>query len=1073
MMNAEFDHTERKAQNEAVKVLCEKLRFEYLGFLDKQANTNIRENDLMAHLTERQHLTRLQALEVISSLKEAASLPQADQLYDRNKKVYQLLTDGIPYSEDGDKPNGMAQLINWDNTSVTANTYALAEEVTVNRIGLSDSTRRPDIVLYVNGIALVVLELKRSAVSVADAIRQNRRNQQDGQIPQFFTTVQLLMAGNPSQGLHYGVIKTPEEFFIKWRQPVGIANPPLPASQYDNVENELHRSLLQMLDPKQLLEYLYFCIIFDGGVKKAARPNQYFALKAFQERVATRQGGVIWHSQGSGKSLTMVCLAKWILKTQVDARSGGQHLRSPRLLIITDRDELDTQITQQFQLTGFDPHKATSCQDLIRVLNNNNPAVVCTLLHKFGIASRSSQLTDEDKQWRRLHKAQDMGLYLEAIAAALPNDYQAKGNLFVFVDECHRTQGGNLNQAMRKIVGDDAMIIGFTGTPLLHVDKEQKTTYQNFGDYIHQYTFKEAVADNVILDLRYESRNVDLNMPDRETVDELFNRKTRMLNDHARELLKNRWIKMQVLYNNKSRMERVVFDVLKDMMTYQPLDQGYGNAMLVTANIPSAYKYWEMFQNTELKGHVAVVTSYDGHEAKVDEGYSDEVQSDAEKLHELAMQMFDGMDADTFEESVKLRFKKDPASMKLLIVVDKLLTGFDAPSCTYLYIDRKLQDHNLFQAICRTNRKNGAMKDYGYIIDYRRLFTKIQKAVADYNTGALSGYEREDVEGLLSDRLAKGREDLQSALDAIEGMDEYIAEPRKEDDYFDYYCYNSRNTVAEEQTAEINKNTEKRENFYNAAIKLARCYASLSSDMTHPDVGFTKEEADVIYRKVRHYDELRHAIMLRSGDFVDLRRFDAQMRDLLDRYVVANRSEKLGDFGEFSFLDIVTVNQETGDVTVDVDATNELGGANGVAETMAANVRRVINTKRESDPVQFKTLSARLNQLIEEMRQGKIEYQDYLKEIINIVRSYKGDDKNDPRMKNADNAQMALYRFFDGNVELALLIDTIAKNNAGYDFRTQPMSLRKLRRKINEVLPPEYNADEVLNIIVANDKYGN
>lgn len=434
----------------------------------------------------------------------------------------------------------------------------------------------------------------------------------------------------------------------------------------------MDRSILQMFEPKRFLGLVHDSIVFDAGVKKVMRPNQVFALDAAKPRIRKKESGIIWHTQGSGKSLMMVWLAQWIRENQKDAR----------VVIITDRDELDKQITNGFREAGEKPHQAVSGDDLIKTLNSSADWLVTTLVHKFGIArtAKTEKLSAIEK---KLRGKPTVSQYMEQIAEHLPAGFKAKGNIYVFVDECHRTQGGMLNKAMKKIMGEDVMQIGFTGTPLLRVDKGKLTSAANFGTYIHTYKFDEAVKDGVILDLRYEARDVEQQLQEEVTFDMLFEESTKSLTPRAKEDLKARWANMQNLFSSRDRISRIVTDICKDMTLKPALKNGWGNAMLVCENVYQAFRYYEMFENnTLLQGHCAVVTSYDGKAPELSEGYTGEAATEAEYKHRIAKRMFGGRPPEEFEERAKERFINQPGAMKLLIVVDKLLTGFDAPSCT-------------------------------------------------------------------------------------------------------------------------------------------------------------------------------------------------------------------------------------------------------------------------------------------------------------------------------------------------------------------------------------------------------
>ena len=1060
---------ERRTQDEVIRLLKEELGYRFIGNLDidvqkfdaggkiqrgqqqKANNTNIRVNDF-TRFQKSQGWTDRQAEQGYNNLRQlAAACHRFIELYTANENVYNMLTSFTTVQPTKENPlRKTMDLILWDKPE--DNDFAFAEEVSVLRDGATNETRRPDIVIYVNGIAVAILELKRAAVSVAEGIRQSYRNQQDGNIPSFFTTIQLILAGNESEGLRYGTIKTPEKHFTKWKEPCGEAeNADTYTSDFTEKRFpiEFYRSLLQMLDKKRLLEIIRDGIIFDGGIKKVARPNQYFALKAAQPRIREKDSGIIWHSQGSGKSLTMVWLAKWI----------HREVKDSRIIVITDRDELDKQIFERFQVTGEDDvQRATSGKQLIKMLDKSeDPWLITTLIHKFGSSARG------DKEAKEGEVTIDM--FLEELRANLPRGFKAKGNIFVFVDECHRTQGGKLNRAMKEILGQDVMFIGFTGTPLLKKDKNTLTSKDNFGRYIHTYKFNEAVEDGVILDLRYEARAIDQQLSDADALNQIFEHQTQALTPKARQTLQDRWAHLQKVYSSTERMMRIVGDILKDMMLQPALSEGYGNAMLVTESIYSALKYWHLFAEQDFGDHCAVVCSYDD-VVDLDEGYTGEKKTEEELKSLYFHQMIGDKPYEQFEEEVKQRFIKQPADMKLLIVVDKLLTGFDAPSATYLYLDKEMKDHNLFQAICRVNRVNGAQKEFGYIIDYMELFPKIENAIQDYTNGAFSEYEKKDVEGLLKDRLKEAREELEGALAATRKLCEKVAEPRALEDFFDYFCAH-HTTPADEHEAECIRNASKREMFYQAVMRLSRRYSMIAMQMD--EAGYTTEQIHAIKDEVHKFDELRHAILKCSGDYVDLKMYDAQMRALLDRYIVAPRCEKLEALDDFSFLDIINIDPETNDVLgVDPEAEAELGGERGVSEIMTSNVRKVINRKREANPAEYKRFSERLNRLLEDLHQKKIEYRDFLRGIRELAIEMRSND-HDP-WNGTCPQKKAFYDNFGQDEEFANYLYEAVRNYAKMDFKNNPIKKRHIERIIGQVLiGTPYSIDDVMRIVAAYD----
>ena len=552
-------------QKRVIAFFKDALGYAYLGnWQDRDNNRNI-ERELVIDWLEGQGHSRKIIEKVLFDLSKAAALGGSKTLYDVNREVYSLLRYGVKVQPDVGEHTDTVWLIDWKNPG--NNNFAIAEEVTVT----AENTRRPDLVLYVNGIALGVLELKRSTVSVTEGIRQNLDSQKKAFIRPFYTTVQLVMAGNETEGLRYGVIETPEKYWLRWKE--AEAHP-------DAGDNPLLRELDQLCGKERLLEIIHDFIVFDAGIKKTCRHNQYFGVRAAQEQVKRREGGIIWHTQGSGKSLVMVWLAKWI----------RENITDPRVLIITDRTELDEQIEKVFKGVSEDIYRTSSGADLVRVLNTGGEWLICSLIHKFGTSEEG-----------------DIDAFIEDIRRHLPRGFHAKGEIFVFVDECHRTQSGKLHEAM-KIVLPSAMLIGFTGTPLLKADKRR--SIETFGPYIHTYKYDEAVSDNVVLDLRYEARDIDQNITSQDRIDQWFELKTRGLTTAAKAQLKRRWGTMRQVLSSQDRLQKIVADILLDMETRDRLQSGHGNAMLVSGSIYSACRLFEMFQQTDLADKCAIVTSY-------------------------------------------------------------------------------------------------------------------------------------------------------------------------------------------------------------------------------------------------------------------------------------------------------------------------------------------------------------------------------------------------------------------------------------------------------------------------------
>ena len=724
---------------------------------------------------------------------------------------------------------------------------------------------------------------------------------------------------------------------------------------------------------------------------------------------------------------------------------------------------MDKQIENGFKDAGEQIRRARSGSELIGMLNASEPWLICSLIHKFGNKNDNEAIFVGSKK-----ATKSLDLYLEELAKTLPANFRAKGNIHVFIDECHRTQGGMLHEAMKHIMGKDVMLIGFTGTPLLHTDK--KKSIETFGSYIHSYKFNEAVEDGVILDLRYEARNVEQYLGKREKIDEWFDTKTKGLSSVARAALKERWAKMEKLFSSKERIDRIVADICQDMSTKRALTSGYGNAMLVADSIYQACRYWEVFQSTELKGHCAVVTSYDANTASVKDEYQGDGETEDLTKYEIYQKMIGDQTAEQFEARAKQEFIEHPGDMKLLIVVDKLLTGFDAPSATYLYIDKKMRDHNLFQAICRVNRVDSEEKDYGYIVDYQDLFGAVKSAIEDYTNGAFEGYDAEDIKGLLTNRLAEARKALEEALQAVCSMCEVI-HPQTREGYFSYFVY-AETTPVEEQQRECDENANKRETFYKLVARLVHRYIDIANEMEAS--GFTAEEATEIKTQVDHYNDLKDEIKLKSGDALDLKYYDPAMRQLIDNYVRAEDSEKLVDLADVSILDFID-----NDIKKAIDSLPKAIKQNerSVAEVLAANMRKMIISERPNNPAYFDKMSDLLNQLLQEQKDGKLQYKQLIEKFIDKLQEARSSVKAKYPSAINTKGKQALYDNLNKDEELALKIHDIIKTNARDGFRdTDSSGVRKmkaLRRAVEGVLQgvEQKKIDDIMQLIVAQQEY--
>ncbi|WP_299010403.1 type I restriction endonuclease subunit R [uncultured Shewanella sp.] len=1041
---------ERKTQNRVIRFFKEQLGYEYLGDWRARENNRNVETKLLSNWLSKRGVPEVLIARTLRKLDMAAALGEGKKLYDANKAVYRLLRYGVKEKTGAGELNQTVWLIDWGNPE--ANDFAIAEEVTVK----GELKKRPDLVLYVNGIALGVIELKRSSVSVSEGIRQNLDNQKKAFIRNFFTSMQLVMAGNDTQGLRYGTIETTEKYYLEWKEPSSDIALPQAGIITDTI---LDTHLAQLCDKKRFLQIIHDFIVFDAGVKKTCRHNQFFGVQAAKNHVGhlarNKQGGIIWHTQGSGKSLTMVWLAKWIRENVSDAR----------VLIITDRTELDEQIENVFFGVDEDIYRTKSGRDLISALGEPNPWLLCSLVHKFG---RNGEDDSEDQE-------QATDEYIGSLASSVSSDFTPQGQLVVFVDECHRTQSGKLHSAMKTIL-PNAMFIGFTGTPLMKKDK--KKSLEVFGPYIHTYKFNEAVEDGVVLDLRYEARDIDQHLTSQKKVDQWFDAKTKGISNLARMQLKQKWGTMQKVLSSRSRLEQIVSDILMDMELKPRLMDGRGNAMLVCASVHQACVVYDLFNKTDLAGKCAIVTSYQPAPGSIKGEESGEGLTEKLFKYDIYRKMLAdhfeqpediaAKKVAEFEQDVKQRFIKEPGQMRLLIVVDKLLTGFDAPSATYLYIDKSMADHNLFQAICRVNRLDGEDKEYGYVIDYKDLFRSLDKAIKNYTTGALDGYDQDDVAGLLKDRLVQSREDLDNALDMIRALCEPVKAPRDSNDFIHYFCGESG-----VEPTDMDERSEKealRLTLYQVVAKLLRAYANLANEMAQ--AGYSSTESNSIKQEVIYYERVRDEIKLASGDLLEMKRFEPAMRQLLDMYIRADDSEQLMDFEELGLIDLVVNNNGEGVDSIPKDLREN---KEAMAEAIENNVRKMIVDENPINPKYFDQMSSLLDDIIKQRREKALNYQEYLEQIRELAKKVVNPSGNrSARYPDSVDtaAKQSLYDNLGNDEVLTAKIDTAVRYTKKSDWLGDRFKEREIANAIREETQG-YDVDivEVMERVKAQREY--
>ena len=1029
--NNAIDRPERETQNRVIALFRNELGYRYLGDRTDTVNSNIWEEHLVSFLT-RSGYSDIQISRAVELIKRAAN--SSGNLYERNQAVYKLLRYGVDVKTQAGGVTDKVFLIDWEHP--LRNDFAIAEEVTL-RGGFE---RRPDIVLYINGIAIGVLELKRSSVSIGHGIRQNLSNQLPEFNEWFFTTVQLVFAGNNSEGLQYGTTGTQEKYFLHWKE-----------DEQDDTRFKLDKYLLKLCEKERLLELMHDFVLFDGGWKKLPRPHQYFGIKAAQEYARRREGGIIWHTQGSGKSIVMVLLAKWILENNPNAR----------VAIITDRDELDKQIERVFAAAGEAVKRTQNGNQLMSLLGKPTPRLICSLVHKFG-----------------QRNVEDFDGFIKELQS---QPSKTVGEIFVFVDECHRTQSGKLHRAMKAIM-PNAVFIGFTGTPLLKKDKQ--TSLEVFGKYIHTYKFSEGVEDHVILDLVYEARDIDQRLSSQESVDEWFDIVSRDLNDWQKAELQNRWGTLQNVLSSEGRMRRVIQDIIFDFRRRRRLNDGSGNALLVASSIYEACKYFTLFQQTEFRGKCGVVTSYNPHAGDVTlEETGANTDTDKQFVYNTYVNLLKSagkLNTEAYEEWAKKLFVAEPASMKLLVVVDKLLTGFDAPPCTYLYIDKSMQDHGLFQAICRVNRLDGETKDFGYIVDYKNLLPKVESAIKVYTAELDDSDEGPSPEVLMQDRLKKGKEWLDAAIETLALLCEPVEPPKRDLEYIHYFCGNTE--IAES----LKEHEPQRAALYKSVVSLIRAYANIADELE--TAGYSAADIQRIKGTLDEYLRLREIIRRAANETLDLKAYEADMRHLIDTYIEADLPRKISPFDNIGLLELIT---RTGILNAVNEGLSGLqGNREAIAETIENNVRSVIIREQLNDPAFYEKMSTLLGEIIAARKAKAIEYEEYLRRIGEVASQVQmGRDDEMPQALNTPG-KLAIYNNLkaspkrqtaedapaysangDPVLALALKIDEAIRVSRPDGWRGVQSREQTVKRAIYDVLKDVDEVERIFKIVFQQHEY--
>ena len=846
-----------------------------------------------------------------------------------NQKISDQLLLGNSYSEeliDGVKKSFSLHYIDFKNPQ--NNLFHVTEEFVVDRINQQEKvkTRRPDLVLFINGIPFGVIELKKSSVSTEEGICQMLRNQSQNEIPNLFRYVQITLAGN-NHSPQYGTTGTPKKFYAVWKE----KEPDLSSLVKDRTPSALDKSIYALFHKERAVELLHSFIIFDGKVKKIARYQQYFAIEKIMDRIGKldatgrRHGGLIWHTQGSGKSLTMVMLAKVIKREIVNSK----------VVIVTDRKDLDKQIHNTFNNSEVKAERAKSGRHLIELLQSGK-SVITTIINKFEKVKNENVV---------LHDP----------------------NTFILVDESHRTQGGDMHKAMRKVF-PEACYLGFTGTPLM---RREKNSFAKFGGEIHRYTIDQAVEDKAVLPLLYEGRLVDQWVNDEKGLDRRFEQIARYLNDEQKLDLKKKWARFQKVASSERRLEMIMLDINEDIKKRL---QGTGfKAMLATSSKYEAIKYHKVFEEMGDVRTAFVISAPDSREgySEVDDENRAFIQEEWSKL----MKKYG--DEEKYLDKIKDEFINGD-DIELLIVVDKLLTGFDAPRASVLYIDKLLKEHNLLQAIARVNRLYEG-KDFGFIVDYRGLLGDLDKALNDYS--GLADFDEEDIAGAVFD------------------IKEEIARVKTYYDYLEELFREVENKSDQESYEVFLADVEKRKLFYDYLSHYARTLKLALSSEKIEEI-FTPGQIVTYKEKMKFYAELRKAVRIRYHEQVDFGKYEKQMQKLLDTFISADEVNQL--------TRLVNIFDEEFDAEIE-----RIVGDNARADAILSATTAVITEKRESNPAYYDRLSKRIAEIIEEYKEKRLSEEEKLKhakEIREMLLKEEGEEtRNYPESIRKNTHARAFY----------------------------------------------------------------
>lgn len=887
---------------------------------------------------------------VLKAVDELAGVSLNEGLMVANERITNLLLLGTSLEEnleDGTRRSFSFKFIDFEN--LQNNDFYVTEEFEVSRVSQSDAQkhRRPDLVLFINGIPIVVIELKKSSVSFENGIKQLEKEQGKDEIAHLFKYIQLTIAANGS-GARYGTTGTPFKFYSVWKeQDEAKAKESLKSLINGREVSALDMTLFALLSKDRLLRLVRHYIVFDKKMKKVCRYQQFFAIEETLKRVSmvkdgVRAGGLIWHTQGSGKSLTIVMLTKLLKQIYINSK----------IIVVTDRIDLDGQIHKTFENTDITAGRATSGSDLIEKLQSG-VSVITTLVHKF-------------------EKVKNQKVVIR------------DGDIFVLVDESHRTQGGDLHKAMKKAL-PLACYIGFTGTPLL---KREKNSFAKFGGEIHRYTIDDAVKDGAVLPLLYEGRYVGQEVLDPEGLTRKFDLISRELGDEAKRDLQQKWARFERVASSEQRLELIAVDINEHIK--KTLKKSGFKAMLATQRKYDAIKYHEIFEEFGEIKTAYVISSNEheelegGHKEYVAKAWQDTIRgygSEEEYLKHVKDEFIYGDDID------------------LLIVVDKLLTGFDAPRASTLYIDKQLKEHNLLQAIARVNRLYDG-KDYGYIIDYRGLLGELDEALTSY--ASLSGFDPEDLSGAVIDV----RSEIVKAKTYYTHLDDLFSSVKFKDDLESYVA--------------VLEDVQKRDDFKEWLSQFARAFKlALSSEKIY-DI-LSEDDIKIYKQRVKFYNELRKAVQLRYHEACDFGKYEAQMQKLLDTYVNAqgvNELTKLVNIFETEFDDEV----------------QRVEGKNAKADTIISAVSAVAKEKMDSNPAFYKSIAQQIQDIIDEYKAKRLSEEEKLAKAKLLKDLITGALKpNEDRYPKEFNGKKILFAIYDNLLDILgdvglVNVEVVARN---------------------------------------------